>query len=549
AAAEYFGLPSVLEDRRGLRLAEDHPVVKQTTGAGWKLTGRGFGPWTRLYRPIKTKGERRQCVQLAILPWKALAPRAWGAADQLPPPDLADLLGTYAERVITPLGSTGVCGLELLTRLRPATRAVQDETGAWVSAPNPEGLSEPVDPAPPEARPEHPLAQGWEGGFLEEEAFEWVRDPALLSAEERGMPWVVGLDINAAFLAAAASLTVGLSEPVHYVRPRFDRKAVGCWLVDLSHIELDPRLPNPFTKTGQRPRGPAWYATPTIEYAVQLGHPVEPLEAYLRTRTGPYLKPWYDRLSNAYTAAMADLGITKDLDAGAFLAPMALHQLLKGADAGNLDAVRRLAAEREALAGPPELTEALKTRGQQPMRLLLADPNVLEHLATADDDALLDLIDRHQRTAMGFSAIKQTAKDTIGKLREGPRGLHYEMGERWPALERPTWRPDIRAMVISKARINMHRKMAKLAELTGAYPLGVLSDCAAYPAASPFPADLLPPSTNPQTGRPSGTFRLGVTPGLAKHEGTQTMTWALDLMKQGYNPARHIKGEPAATGE
>ncbi|MEU6120224.1 helix-turn-helix transcriptional regulator, partial [Streptomyces sp. NPDC047117] len=32
AAAEYFGLPSVLEDRRGLRLAEDHPVVKQTTG-------------------------------------------------------------------------------------------------------------------------------------------------------------------------------------------------------------------------------------------------------------------------------------------------------------------------------------------------------------------------------------------------------------------------------------------------------------------------------------------------------------------------------------
>ncbi|GAA3078532.1 hypothetical protein GCM10020000_75110 [Streptomyces olivoverticillatus] len=87
----------------------------------------------------------------------------------------------------------------------------------------------------------------------------------------------------------------------------------------------------------------------------------------------------------------------------------------------------------------------------------------------------------------------------------------------------------------------MHRKMAKLADLTGLYPLGVLSDCVVYPSAGPSPLDFLPYSSE---GKPVfGTFRLGPTPGLAKHEGTQEMAWAVDLMEQGYNPARHIKGD------
>ncbi|MFH9826473.1 hypothetical protein [Streptomyces bobili] len=32
-----------------------------------------------------------------------------------------------------------------------------------------------------------------------------------------------------------------------------------------------------------------------------------------------------------------------------------------------------------------------------------------------------------------------------------------------------------------------------------------------------------------------------MTPGLAKLEGVQSMLWAVDLMEQGYNPARHTK--------
>ena len=85
----------------------------------------------------------------------------------------------YATRVITPRGSTAVSGLELMTALRPPTKAVQDPTtGNWVSGHNAGSLgTEPMDPAPPEATPEHPVVvnSGWSGGFLNEEAYQWVR--------------------------------------------------------------------------------------------------------------------------------------------------------------------------------------------------------------------------------------------------------------------------------------------------------------------------------------------------------------------------------------
>lgn len=78
AAAVKLGLPERLEgreQRRSLRLPEDHPVVKQVVKAKWRLTQRGFGPWARIYR--KAQGRDRQCVQLAILSWDALDERSW----------------------------------------------------------------------------------------------------------------------------------------------------------------------------------------------------------------------------------------------------------------------------------------------------------------------------------------------------------------------------------------------------------------------------------------------------------------------------------------
>ncbi|MEU6578957.1 helix-turn-helix domain-containing protein [Streptomyces sp. NPDC046805] len=512
AAAARFGLPERLEDRRNLRFAQDHPVVRQLARAKWKLTQRGFGPWPRIYRPAQAG--RRQCVQLAILPWDALDTRAWGDAARLHPADLARVLGVFATRVLTPRGSTAVTGLELMTALRPPTRPVKDETtGEWVSGPNPGALTTPLDPAPPEAPLEHPVAQGWEHGFLDEEACQWVRDPRLLSDEECLRPYAVGIDINTAFLAAAARLTVGLSEPVHHTAPVFDKKVPGTWLVDLSSLESDPRLPNPFTPTGQRPEGPGWYATPTLAYAEELGHDVRPIEAYLREETGAYLDPWHDRLKDAYLTTSADMGIPidKDTDPARFLTAMALHKTYASADESDLDRLRTALAELPA--GRPELS----------------------------DEQLSAAVRRHRQGAMVLSAIKSTVKGGIGKLRERPQGRHYKDGDRWPALERPTWNPYIRAAVIAKARVNMHRKMAKLAALTGLYPLAVLSDCVVYAGDTPSPLGLLPSNGD---GTPVyGTFRVGVNPGFCKLEGVQEMAWAVDLMEQGYNPARHIKGD------
>ncbi|MFH9984090.1 telomere-associated protein Tap [Streptomyces luteogriseus] len=486
AAAVKFGLPERLEgheQRRSLRLAEDHPVVKQVVKAKWRLTQRGFGPWARIYR--KAQGRDRQCVQLAILSWDALDERSWPGVREMEPADIARVLGVYATRVITPRGSTAVSGLELMSALRPPTRAVREEaSGNWVPGHNPGSLgTEPMDPAPPEATPEHPVVvnSGWSGGFLNEEAYQWVRPVDLLTDEECMLPFAVGLDLNTAFLAAAARLIVGLSAPDHFVGPKFNSKIPGSWLVDLSHVEVDPRLPSPFTPDGTRPTEPAWYQTHTVAYAQELGYNVAPLEAYLRRETGAYLDPWHDRLKAAYVDTLADLGVTKDLNDTEFLAAMERHKEV--------------------------------------------DPAMAAVLA----------------------AIKATVKGGIGKLRERPQGKKYKEGEPWPALQRPTWRPDIRAAVISKARVNMHRKLRNMATMTGLYPLAVLSDCVVYPSPGASPLDFLPYAAS---GKPQpGGFRLGPTPGLAKLEGVQSMLWAVDLMEQGYNPARHIKGGDAVLDE
>lgn len=143
-----------------------------------------------------------------------------------------------------------------------------------------------------------------------------------------------------------------------------------------------------------------------------------------------------------------------------------------------------------------------------------------------------------------LSAIKSTVKGGIGKLRERPQGAGYRPGESWPALERPTWRPDIRAAVISTARVNMHRKMYKLAAAADLYPIAVLSDCAVYLSDGPSPLDFLPRTPE---GKPvPGGFRLGVSPGMVKHEGTQPLLWAVQMLDERHNPARHIKGHDAA---
>ncbi|MFF1459597.1 telomere-associated protein Tap [Streptomyces sp. NPDC058330] len=481
AACERYGLPVHLsqEERLSGRLPDGHKAVGQLARADWKLTKRGLGPWARVYRPAQ--GGRRACVQLCVPSWGALDTRHWGDAAHLPAADLARVLGTYATRVMTPRGSTAVTGLELMTALHPPTRASEpDADGKRHREHNPGSLGgEPVDCAPCEAPDGHPLLkdlprfhQRTPAEMLMEEAYDWARP---LTDDEYTKRYLVGIDVNMAFAAGANGTVVGLGAPTHVRRPEFDPKLPGSWLVDLSHIELDERLPSPFTPKGDRPAGPAWYATPTVAYAVELGHPVSPVEAYVRHENGRYLDGWYNRLRDAYVATMADLGVTGDLSPAGFLTAMEGHR------------------------------------------------------------------QRDPQMAVVLSAVKATVKGGIGKLRERPRGEGWKPGEPWRALSRPTWRPDIRAAVIAKTRVNMHRKMAKHAAFTGAYPVAVLSDCAVYATDGPSPLDFLPY----RQGKPlPGGFRLGVSPGMVKHEGTQTVLWAEGVREEhGHelNLARYIK--------
>jgi hypothetical protein len=221
-----------------------------------------------------------------------------------------------------------------------------------------------------------------------------------------------------------------------------------------------------------------------VAYAVELGFQVAPIEAYVRTRTGRYLDPWYKRLRDAYIATMADLGVSTGMAGEEFLEAMA--------------------------------------------RSRHADPTL----------------------ALVLKAIKATAKGGIGKLRQRNRGQvpYYEP---WPALARPTWRPDIRAAVLATVRVNMHRKIMKTAAATDRYPVAIGTDALVYPSPGPSPLDFLPYTPE---GKPvPGTFRLGVSPGMIKHQGTRTVLWAEEQFEQHggvFNIANHIKNDnTAAEGE
>lgn len=346
AALERYGLPTALtqEEHSAGRLNDRHKVIRQVERAGLELTKRGFGAWTRIfYRPEDGK---RRCVQLCIPAWGALPTSEWDDKKdpQLPTMSAADLarfLGSYAERVITPRGFTATTGLALMTALRPPTRAEKDEeTGTFERAFNADALTQVYPVVECEVPDEHPILKGkWPrhhqrtpDQMLMEEPFSWCRE---LTDDECLKPYLVGIDVNMAFAAAANSLVVGLNGPTHLTgNPAFDKSLPGSWLVDLSHVDLSrarvggrtvdgDRLPSPFTPSGERPTGPAWYATPSVAYAVQLGFDVAPIEAYVRTETGRYLDPWYDRLRDAYLATMADLGVTPGMDDHEFLEAMA----------------------------------------------------------------------------------------------------------------------------------------------------------------------------------------------------------------------------------
>ncbi len=162
----------------------------------------------------------------------------------------------------------------------------------------------------------------------------------------------------------------------------------------------------------------------------------------------------------------------------------------------------------------------------------------------------LDAMARSKRVdptmALLVGAIKATAKGGIGKLRQRNRG-QVPYHEPWPALARETWRPDIRAAVLTNQRIGIHRKLMKTAAAADLYPVAIGTDAIVYPSPGPGPLDVLPHTGE---GKPvPGTFRLGVSPGMVKHQGTRTVLWAEERFEEHggvLNVANLIKDDPTA---
>ena len=243
-------------------------------------------------------------------------------------------------------------------------------------------------------------------------------------------------------------------------------------------VELDGELlPSPFTPKGERPKGPAWYATPTVAYAVELGYDVR---------------------------ADRGVGAVRERPLPGRLVQPAARRLPRHDG--------RPRRRRRPVAGRTSWRRWTATRS-----------------ATRSWRSSSPRSRRRSRAAWASCA-------------SGPRGEGWKPGEPWRALSRPDLaaghprgghlpHPDQPAPQDRQAR-GVHRAVpgrdpVRLRRLRGrrASPLDFLP----YREGKPLP----------------GGFKLGINPGLVKHEGTQTVLWGEEVREQFNAPelnlARYIK--------
>ncbi|WP_323187678.1 hypothetical protein [Streptomyces sp. NBC_01275] len=299
AACERYGLPARRAEAERLagRLAEGRRVAEELARAEWRLTARGFGPWARIYRPAQ--GCERSCGQLCVPWWSATGVRA--VVERARRPALGrrrparaggtrQAPGRVRARMVAPRGSAAVAGLELMTVLRPQCRASEPgEDGERRSGHDPGGLGEdPVESAPCEVPDGRLLVrdlprfhQRAPAERLFEEVLDWARP---LADDGCAECCLAGVDSTwpsppARTVWSSGSVRRGTSRapcstrscPVHGWSA-CPRVVLSRGMVGVERAQLDAGLlPGPFTPTGGRPTGPAWYETRTVACAVELG--------------------------------------------------------------------------------------------------------------------------------------------------------------------------------------------------------------------------------------------------------------------------------------
>ena len=503
AACERYGIPAEPDpddaSGRGLALAADHPAAVALRAAGWHV--KALRTSAQVWRPAP----ERASVTLTLLGWIAHTdPAGLGALlDGNPSPaSLARRLGHLAALTVAPSWTAGVTAERMMTALRPAERVRRDaQTGNLTRTPVPGSLRGPVRPSVYDAPDSHPVARDRPPGMAaRDESMNWTRPPAAWTGAERAAPWGVTVDVSAMFLAACSGLPLGLTGPREMTaadlealaarlagvaaldgapasaRTAAARNAVGpgAYLAEVSGLreQLDPRLPCPLTETGAWPDGPLPLHAPTLRYALEYpGVRVTVSAGAVHDECGPYLDPWARREVAAILEALAAAGITPDMDPAAFL---------------------------DAYATMP---------GRAP-----------------DAWAVL-------------RALKAQYKAGLGRMRQATGPWRAETHD--PGVtctdDRATWRPDMRAEVIPRARTDLHRKVVKVCALTGAAPLAWHHDALTYAAPDASALSVVPWALD--GAQVPGALRIGPRPGYVKHSHSEPMAVVLERLAEGDNPA------------
>jgi hypothetical protein len=134
-------------------------------------------------------------------------------------------------------------------------------------------------------------------------------------------------------------------------------------------------------------------------------------------------------------------------------------------------------------------------------------------------------------------ALQALYKAGIGRMR------HLDDAAR----DRATWRPDMRAEVISRARVDLHRKAVHVLALTGAAPLAWATDALTYAGPAPAALAVIPRTLN--GGQVAGCLRIGPRPGYVKFSHAEPMAEALARAAEGDCPAIERGPDDGSDGE
>ena len=113
----------------------------------------------------------------------------------------------------------------------------------------------------------------------------WIRP---LTAEEQSAPYIVGYDVNAAYLAACSALPLGVGAPIHgggQIEAGFSGKLIGYFRIGV---------------------GP-WITTPSMEWDIESHErQIRDVETWTWVETSRPLEPWYKVLRDARETLMIE---------------------------------------------------------------------------------------------------------------------------------------------------------------------------------------------------------------------------------------------------